>query len=133
GLAGDKAGEVHALLRLATTVFCDSCAENIAVLNRALELAQQIGDQALEVVIRLEIGFKYLNGGNTTRAEQEALAALNIQKAIGYPAVYGAFKTLARQSVYYAPYDYGYLSNAYYLLSDLGQVRGDLNQKLLYI
>lgn len=131
--AGDKAGEVRALLRLATTVFCDSCAENIIVLNRALELAQQIGDQALEVVIRLEIGFKYLNGGNATRAEQEAIAALNIQKAIGYRAVYAAFKTLATQSVYYARYDYGYLSNAYYLLSDLGQVRGDLNQKLLYI
>jgi two-component sensor histidine kinase len=37
------------------------------------------------------------------------------------------------QSVYYAPSDYGYLSNAYYLLSDLGQIKGDLNQKLFYI
>lgn len=131
--ANDKVGELRALLRLATTVFCDSCAENITILSRALELSQQIGDQGLEVVIRLEIGYKYLNGGNTARAEQEALAALNIQKAIGYPAVYGAFKALAMQSVYYAPYDYGYLSNAYYLLSDLGQFKGDLNQKLLYI
>ena len=37
------------------------------------------------------------------------------------------------QSVYYSPIDYGYLSNAYYLYSDLGQVKGDLNQKLFYI
>lgn len=131
--AGDKAGELNALLRMATSVFCDNCTENIAALTRALELSRQIGDRSLEVLIRLEIGYKYLNSGNTRQAEKEALAALNIQKAIGYPAVYDAYKTLSMQSVYYAPVDYGYLSNAYYLLSDLAQVKGDLDQKLFYI
>lgn len=131
--AGDKAGALRTLLRLATTVFCDSCAENISVLTRALELSRQIDDPAIEAIIRLEIGYKYLNGGNAARAEKEAQAALKIQQRIGYPAIYNAYKNLAMQSVYYTPSDYGYLSNAYYLLSDLGQSRGDLNQKLLYI
>lgn len=131
--AKDKTGELNALLRLATTVFCDICAENITALTRALELSREIGDQSLEAIIRLQIGYKYLNDGNASQAEEEALAALNIQKAIGYPAVCNAYKDLAMQSVYYSPSDYGYLSNAYYLLSDLGQTKGDLNQKLFYI
>ena len=118
---------------MATTVFCDNCTENIIALNRALELSRQIGDQSLEALIRLQIGYKHLNDGNARQAEEEALAALNIQKTIGYPAVCHAYKALAMQSVYYSPSDYGYLSNAYYLLSDLGQTKGDLNQKLFYI
>src|SRR5690606_19903720 len=101
--------------------------------KRALELSRQIGDQSLEVLIRLEMGFKYLNGGNAIEAEKEATAALNIQKIIGYPAVFRACEALAMQSVYYSPSDYGYLSNAYYLLSDIGQAKGDLNKKLFYI
>ena len=48
--AKDKAGELNALLRLATTVFCDNCADNITALNRALELSREIGDQSLEKV-----------------------------------------------------------------------------------
>lgn len=131
--AGDKAGELNALLRMATTVFCDDCEENMNALKRALELSRQIGDQSLEVLIRLEMGFKYLNGGNAIEAEKEATAALNIQKIIGYPAVFRACEALAMQSVYYSPSDYGYLSNAYYLLSDIGQAKGDLNKKLFYI
>ena len=131
--ANDKAGEINALLRMATTVFCDSCAENITALNRALELSRQIGDQSVEALIHLLLGYKYLNGGNIGQAEEEALAALNIQKAIGYPAVCNAYKAFAIQSVYYTPDDFGYLSNAYYLLSDLGQTTGDLDQKLFYI
>jgi two-component sensor histidine kinase len=131
--AGDKAGELNALLRMATTVFCENCAENITALNRALELSRQIGDKSLEALILLEMGYKHLNGGDGRQSEKEALAALNIQKAIGYSAVCHAYKTLAEQSVYYAPSDYGYLSNAYYLLSDLSQIKGDLNQKLFYI
>ena len=131
--AGDKSGELNALLRMATTDFCDNCLENLTALNRALELSRQLGNQSLEALIRLEMGYKYLNGGNARQAEEEALAALNIQKIIGYPAVCHAYKALAMQSVYYSPSDYGYLSNAYYLLSDLGQVKGDLNQKLFYI
>jgi two-component system, sensor histidine kinase PdtaS len=129
----DKAGELNALLRMATTVFCDNCTENMAALSRALELSRQIGDRSLEVIIRLELGYKHLISGNARQAEEEALAALNIQRTIGYPAVCRAYKTLAMQSVYYSPIDYGYLSNAYYLYSDLGQVKGDLNQKLFYI
>ena len=81
----------------------------------------------------MEMGFKYLNSGNAREAEEEALAALKIQKMIGYPAVCHAYKALAMQSVYYSPGDYGYLSNTYYLLSDLGQAKGNLNQKLFYI
>jgi two-component sensor histidine kinase len=131
--AGDKAGELNVLLRMETAVFCDNCTENIAVLNRALQLARQIGDKPAEAVILLETGYKHLNEGNTRQAEEEALAALNIQKKIGYQAVFNAYRALAEQSVYYPADDYGYLSNAYYLLSDLSQTKGDLNQKLFYI
>jgi two-component system, sensor histidine kinase PdtaS len=131
--ANDKAGQVNALLRLATTVFCDDCTENIIALKRALDLSQQIGDQSMEALIRLQLGYKYLNDGNTKRAEDEAIAALKIQQTIGYPAIYHAYKTFAAQSVYYPASEYGYLSNAYYLLSDLSQTKGDLNQKLFYI
>ena len=131
--AGDKAGELNALLRLATTVFCDDCSENLIALSRALELSRQIRDPALEAIVRLEKGYKHLNNGDLKEAEVEAVAALNIQQAIGYPAICKAYKALAMQSVYYSPTDYAYLSNAYYLLSDLGQVKGNLDQKLLYI
>ena len=79
--ANDKAGELDALLRMATTIFCDNCTENMTALNRALELSRQIGDQSLEALIRLELGFKHLISGNASQAEEEALAALNIQKS----------------------------------------------------
>lgn len=131
--AGDKAGALNALLRMATATFCDNCKKNIDALEEALKLSQQTGDRAREAVIRLEMGYKYLNDGKAARAETEAMAALKIQKAIGYPAISRASKSLAEQSVYNAPGDYGYLSNAYYLLSDLSQDKGNLNQKLFYI
>ncbi|SFQ18399.1 tetratricopeptide repeat protein [Parafilimonas terrae] len=131
--AGDKAGALNALLRMATATFCDNCTENIAALKEALKLSQQTGDRAQEAVIRLEMGYKYLNDGNAGQAEEEAEAALKIQKAIGYPAISHACKRLAEQSIYNASGDYGYLSNAYYLLSDLSQDKGNLNQKLFYI
>lgn len=131
--AGDKAGALNACLRMAAATFCDNCTENIIVLKEALELSQQIGDRALEAIIRLEMGYKYLNDGNAVQAEEEAEAALAIQKKIGYPAISRACKGFAEQSIYDAPADYGYLSNAYYLLSDISQDKGNLNQKLFYI
>lgn len=130
---GDKAGELNTLLRMVTTVFCDNCQENLLGLNHALTLSRQIGDRSIEAIIQLEMGYKHLIGGNIKLAEQYALAASDIQKAIGYPSVCRAYRALANQSVYYAPVDYAYLSNANYLLSDIGQINGDLNQKLLYI
>lgn len=129
--AGDKAGELDALLRMETSAFCDDCADNIAALKRALEISLQLGNRAMETLIRLEMGYKYL-AGNIKLAEEQAAAALRIQQAIGYPAIWKAYKNWADKSDYSLT-DYGYLSNAYYLLSDLGQSRGDLNQKLFYI
>ncbi len=131
--AGDRAGEMRAWLRMATTMFCDNCRENIAGLDQALALARQTGDPAWEALIRIEIGYKYLNAGNIARARQEARAALTIQEKIGFGALNRVYHALAGESVYYAPTDYGYLSNAYYLLSDLSQVKGDLNQKLYFV
>jgi tetratricopeptide (TPR) repeat protein len=77
--------------------------------------------------------YKYLNRGDFRGAEREARLALVIQQQVGYPAVCRAYHALADASVYNLPSDWGYLSNAYYLLSDLSQVRGDLNQKLFYV
>ncbi len=131
--AGDKAGELTAWLRMATPAFCDDCRENLYALSKALALARQTGDQPREAIIRLEMGYKYLNRGDARGAEREARLALAIQEKVGYPAVCRAYHALADNSAYNLPSDWGYLSNAYYLLSDLSQVRGDLNQKLYYI
>ncbi len=133
--AGDKHGEMKAWLRMATVRFCDDCRENIMALSRALTLAQQVGDRAHEALILLEMGYKYLleDRGVITQAQNYALQAVEIQKKIGFRAVSDAYQALADESVYHMPSDYGYLSNAYYLLSDLGQLNGDLNQKLLYV
>jgi tetratricopeptide (TPR) repeat protein len=132
---GDKIGEIKALLRLATTTFCDDCRENMRSLNRALALSRQIGDQSLEMLILMEMGYEYfqLEGGDTRQAERKALQVLAIQKKIGSRPLNQAYHALAEESVYKMPGEYGYLSNAYYFLSDLSQAKGDLNQKLFYI
>ncbi|GEM_PF-112145 len=133
--AGDKHGEMKAWLRMATVRFCDECAENINALSRALKLAREVGDRANEALILLEMGYKYLleDSGVTTQARNYALQALEIQNNIGFRAVSEAYHALADESVYHMPSDYGYLSNACYLLSDLGQISGDLNRKLFYV
>lgn len=132
---GDKAGEIRALLRLATTIFCDDCRENRAALERALVLARELGDQSQEMLILMEMGYEdfQLNGGDTREAERKALQVLAIQKKVGSRPLTRAYHALAEESVYKMPGEYGYLSNAYYFLSDLSQARGDLNQKLFYI
>lgn len=134
-MRGDKAGEIRALLRMATTMFCDDCRENRAALERALALSRQIGDQSLEMLILMEMGYEdfQLNGGDTQEAERKALQVLAIQKQIGSLPLTRAYHALAAESVYKMPGEYGYLSNAYYFLSDLSQAKGDLNQKLFYI
>jgi tetratricopeptide (TPR) repeat protein len=131
--AGDKTGEIIALLKLAITVICDQCEENIVLLMRALELSKETGDQAWEALIRIQLGYKHLSVGNKELAEEEALNALRIQEKVGFAALCKIYKEFSLQSVYNSPMDYAYLSNAYYLLSDIGQYTGDLNQKLFYI
>ncbi|MCF2446982.1 histidine kinase [Dyadobacter sp. CY345] len=133
--AGDKPGEIKALLRLSTTTFCDDCRENMKALERALALAREIGDQAQEMLILMEMGYEHfqLDKGDTKIVEQIALQVLAIQKKIGFQPLIQAYHALAEASVYKAPGEYGYLSNAYYLLSDVSQAKGDLNKKLLYI
>ncbi|GAB3220579.1 histidine kinase dimerization/phosphoacceptor domain -containing protein [Spirosoma arcticum] len=130
---GDKAGEVRAWLRMATTRFCDDCQENIYCLTKALALCHQLGDRPLEAIIRMEIGYKQLSKGDIHEAEREALRAVAIQNVVGFKALNQAYHALANESVYYTPSDYGYLSNAYYFLSDLSQAKGNLNRKLFYI
>ncbi len=133
--AGDKAGEIRALLRMATTTFCDDCRENMNALIRALALSRQIGDKAQEMLILMEMGYEHfqLDDGNTQQVEQKTLQVLAIQNVIGFRPLAQACRALAEESVYKLPAEYGYLSNAYYFLSDLSQARGDLNQKLFYV
>ncbi len=133
--AGDKAGEIKALLRMATTTFCDDCRENMNALTKALDLSRQIGDHSQEMLILMEMGYEHfqLDRGSTGQAEQKALQVLAIQKAIGFRPLTRAYHALAEESVYKLPGEYGYLSNAYYFMSDLSQARGDLNQKLFYV
>jgi tetratricopeptide (TPR) repeat protein len=126
---GDKAGEVRAWLRMATTRFCDDCQENIYCLTKALALCHQIGDRPQEAIIRMEIGYKQLSKGDIHEAEREALRAVAIQNAVGFKALNQAYHALANESVYYTPSDYGYLSNAYYFLSDLSQAKGGSESK----
>jgi two-component sensor histidine kinase len=131
--AGDKRGEIIILLKLAITVTCDHCEDNIEVLLHALKLSEELGDPALETLVRILIGYKYLSAGNTELAEEEAFRALEIQNQIGYAEICRIYKEFSIQCVYNTPIDYAYLSSAYYLLSDIGQTKGDLNQKLFYI
>ncbi|GAB2591116.1 tetratricopeptide repeat-containing sensor histidine kinase [Spirosoma areae] len=133
--AGDKAGEIRALLRMATTTFCDDCRENMNALISALALSRQIGDQSQEMIILMEMGYEHfqLDKGSTVQAEQKALQVLTIQQSIGFKPLTRAYHALAEESVYKLPGEYGYLSNAYYFMSDLSQARGDLNQKLFYV
>ena len=132
---GDKTGEIRALLRMATTTFCDDCRENMMALERALAISRQIGDKSLEMIILMEMGYEHfqLSGGDTKEAEQKALQVLAIQKKVGFKPLTRAYHALAEESVYKMPGEYGYLSNALYFMSDLSQARGDLNQKLFYI
>ena len=132
---GDKTGEIRALLRMATTTFCDDCRENMMALERALAVSRQIGDKSLEMIILMEMGYEHfqLSGGDTKEAEQKALQVLAIQKKVGAKPLTRAYHELAEESVYKMPGEYGYLSNALYFMSDLSQAKGDLNQKLFYI
>jgi len=131
----DKAGEISAILRMVTTTFCDDCRENIRFLKRALDLSRQLGDQSQEMLILMEMGYEYfqLNGEDIREVENKANEVLAIQKKIGSGPLNKAYHTLAQQSVYKMPGEYGYLSNAYYFMSDVSQAKGDLNQKLFYI
>ena len=132
---GDKVGEMKALLRLATTTFCDDCRETMNVLDRALSLARQLGNQGQEMLILTEMGYEHfqLDKGDTKQAEHTALQVLTIQKTFGFKPLTRAYHELAEESVYKMPGEYGYLSNANYFMSDLSQAKGDLNQKLFYI
>lgn len=132
---GDLIGEINVLLRMSTTTFCDDCSENMTALNRALTLARKIGNKSLEMLILMEMGYEHfqLNGGDTREAEQKAHEVLTIQEEIGVFPLTQAYHTLAENSVYKNPGEYGYLSNAYYFMSDVSQARGDLNQKLFYV
>ncbi|SDD53467.1 Two-component sensor histidine kinase, contains HisKA and HATPase domains [Dyadobacter soli] len=132
---GDKAGEISALLRMSTTVFCDDCRENRTALERALTLARETGDQSQQMLILMEMGYQdfQLHAGDTREAESKALQVLAIQNKIGSKPLTDAYHALAGASVYKMPGEYGYLSNAYYFLSDISQAKGDLNQKLFYI
>ncbi|MFC5407694.1 histidine kinase dimerization/phosphoacceptor domain -containing protein [Larkinella bovis] len=133
--AGDKVGEIRTLLRMVTTTYCSDCRENMNALVRALALARQIGDKPLEMLILMEMGYEHfqLDGGDVRRAESKALEVLAIQNKVGFLALSQACQELAKESVYNAEGEYGYLSNANYFLSDLSQAKGDLNQKLFYI
>lgn len=132
---GDKSGEIKALLRMATTTFCDDCRENMIALERALAIARQIDDKSQEMLILMEMGYEHfqLSGGDTKDAERKALEVLAIQQKIGFKPLTKAYHELAEESVYKMPGEYGYLSNADYFMSDLSQAKGDLNQKLFYI
>jgi two-component sensor histidine kinase len=131
--AGNKRDEMKAWLRMETTTFSDEYKENLFFLSQALALSRQLDDKEQEALILIETGYKHLNAGHTREAQEYAQQALAIQGKIGSAALNQAYHELANESVYYTPSDYGYLSNAYYFLSDLSQVKGDLNQKLFYI
>lgn len=132
---GNTAGAIKALLRLATTTYCDDCRENTVALEKALALSRQIGDRSQEMLILMEMGYEQfqLSGGGTEEAERKARDVLAIQMKIGFKPLTRAYHALAEESVYKMPGEYGYLSNANYFMSDLSQAKGDLNQKLFYI
>jgi two-component sensor histidine kinase len=129
--AGDKAGELKLWLQMATTTVCMDCQEHNSALARALALARQIGDQAQEALILLEIGNNYANVENTKQAEEKIFQAIALQKSIGYRALCKAYHALAEENVYFPAGFYTYLSNAYYVAAIRSQ--NTPNQFLFYI
>ncbi|CAA9340080.1 MAG: Two-component system sensor histidine kinase [uncultured Cytophagales bacterium] len=131
--AGDKAGEIRALLRFANTTFCEDCRENLQALSRALALARQLGDRPREALILVNMGHFQRDDGNLEAALREAQRAFDIQQVIGYPALNRAAHELADESVYMAPMVYAALSNVNYLLAGIYERKGDLNKRLFYL
>jgi two-component sensor histidine kinase len=117
--AGDKAGELRARLRWATSQYNQfKYCENFDTLSRDFALAHQLGDRPREALLLLMVGYKNLLEVNPKQVEQLALNALSIQKAIGYSALNRAQHALLEDSHYLSQVQVSNLSNAYYLLGD---------------
>jgi two-component sensor histidine kinase len=132
--AGDKAGEITALLKTVSFVMntvpgCQEseCTERLGALERALTLSRQLEDKAREEIVLILIGSFHLSVGDFKKAEQMANEALAIQKRIGYKAINRAWHALTEDSGYH----YISLSNAYYLMTDINESRLNLDQALL--
>jgi hypothetical protein len=108
--AGDRAGELKAWMRWATAQSNDfNYCENFDSLSRAYVLARQLGDRPREALLLLIEGNRQVVvEGNYRQAEREALKALSVQKAIGYPLLNRAYHQLVEENNYLQP---TYLAN----------------------
>jgi two-component sensor histidine kinase len=136
--AGDKAGELTALLKtitfsMHTVPGCtgSACAVRLSALNRALALSRQLKDQAREEIVLILVGAYYASQGDLKSAERLAHEALAIQKQIGYRAINRTWHALMDESAYHQQSTFIILSHAAYLLTDINEARLDLNQALL--
>jgi tetratricopeptide (TPR) repeat protein len=133
--AGDKFGEMRALLRLCTTtMFCmgEECEEQKSNLYKALALCRQMGNKAWEVVTLLAIGGTYFGKEDFKKVEYFARQALAIQKNISYSDLNRVYHAMADESVYLPPSQYKDISTAYSLLSDIGRSTNNFDKMLYY-
>jgi two-component sensor histidine kinase len=118
--ARQRAGELKAWLRWATTQYSEwTFCESPDSLSRAFTLARQLGDRPKETLLLLMVGYNYLNEGRYRQAEQAALRALTIQKAIGYPVINRGYHTLLEENRHLEHQYLGNLLNAQSLVTDL--------------
>ena len=132
--AGDKAGELKARLRWATAENCEfKYCKNSDSLSRAFVLARQLGDRPREALLLIITGNRQaVVEGNYKQAEREALKALAIQKAIGYPVLNRAYHELVEENDYLQPTFLANLLSVHSLLADIKQADRDVAKQAFY-
>ncbi|QIP13817.1 hypothetical protein G8759_14970 [Spirosoma aureum] len=130
--AGDKAGELWALLKWVTASQRGHKEERIGFANRALRLARQLGDKPKQAALLLVIGYNYQLLVNLKQAQKEADQALAIYKAIGPKPIYETYINLMRESDFIHRTHLIDFSSPYFLLTDIHLQKNNLDQALRY-
>jgi tetratricopeptide (TPR) repeat protein len=133
--AGDKAGELMAILRInhfvsIQKVGCGDCLQGIKALTRALDLARQLGDGGSEVMTLNSLAYRYRSMGNSKEARRLAEEALALQKQVGHRVITRAWHALTEEAVYGPQYIYANDSNTHYTLSTLASMDSRQDQVL---
>ncbi|GAB2590913.1 histidine kinase dimerization/phosphoacceptor domain -containing protein [Spirosoma areae] len=131
--AGDRAGELRAWLRWATTQYTLwKCYDSVDIQSRAFVLARQLDDKPREAFLLLMVGTKRSIEGNQRQAEQEGLKALAIQKSIGYPALNRAFHALVEENNYLQHLFLFNLLNANSVLAHIIETTPNVTKEVFY-
>jgi two-component sensor histidine kinase len=130
--AGDKAGELWALLKWVTASQRTHQEERIQFANRALTLARQLGDKPKQAVLLMVISINYLFPVNLKQAQRAADQAVAIYKAIGPRPIYQTYISLMTESDFIHRAYLIDFSTPYFLLTEINLLKNNLDQALRY-